>query len=167
MWHSFQTLLYFWHVVVVYLYTLAFSHLHEGSSPVLLRSGSHIVNQSGGRSQSQLRPGTVIKLGWAMWKRHRALNALTGDNMSTAQIDHMGSLCLLGMPAALRHCGELCHLVNGERETQRSVGKSMSGTTVCLFVAHQRQKERRGEHRVWNCMVLNKNAEEASMRRMK
>lgn len=89
----------------------------------------------------------VIKLGWAMWKRHRALNALTGDNMSAMQIDHMGSPCLLGMPAALRHCGELCHLVN-ERERQRSVGKSMSGTTVSLFVAHQRQREQRREHGV-------------------
>lgn len=138
MWHSFQTLLYFWHVVVVYLYTLAFSHLHEGSSPVLLRSGSHIVNQSGGRSQSQLRPGTVIKLGWAMWKRHRALNALTGDNMSTAQIDHMGSLCLLGMPAALRHCGELCHLVNGERET---VWGSQWVVLQYVFLLHTRGRK--------------------------
>lgn len=43
----------------------------------------------------------------------------------------------------------------------------MSGATACLFVAHQRQSERRGEHRVWNCMELNKNVEEASMRRMK
>lgn len=43
----------------------------------------------------------------------------------------------------------------------------MSGAMVCLFVAHQRQSEQRGEHRVWNCTVLNKNVEEASMRRMK
>lgn len=43
----------------------------------------------------------------------------------------------------------------------------MSGAMVCLFVAHQRQREQRGEHGVWNCMVLNKNVEEASMRRMK
>lgn len=52
-----------------------------------------------------------------MWKRHRALNALTGDNMSAKQIDHMGAPRLLGMPAALRHCSELCHLVNERGET--------------------------------------------------
>jgi len=62
----------------------------------------------------------VIKLVWAMWKRHRALNALTGDNMSAMQIDHMGVLRLLGMPAALRHHGELCHLVNERGETGKS-----------------------------------------------
>lgn len=54
-----------------------------------------------------------------MWKRHRALNALTGDNMSAMQIDHMGGPRLLGMPAALRHHGELCHLVNERGETEK------------------------------------------------
>lgn len=67
-----------------------------GPASVLLRPGSHIVNQSGGRSQSQLRQCSVIKLVWAMWKRHRALNALTGDNMSATQIDHMGALPFTG-----------------------------------------------------------------------
>lgn len=54
-----------------------------------------------------------------MWKRHRALNALTGDNMSAMQIDHMGARRLLAMPAALRHYGELCHLVNDRGETEK------------------------------------------------
>lgn len=101
--------------------------------PVLLRSGSHIVNQSGGCLQSQLRKGRVIKLVWAMWKRHRSLNALTGDNMSAMQIDHMGATRLLGMPAALRHCGELCHLVKERGETEKcgEVNEWCYGMSFC------------------------------------
>lgn len=87
--------------------------------------------------------------------------------MSNMQIDHMGATRLLGMPAALRHYGELCHLVNERGQAEKSVEKSMSGAMVCLFAAHQRQSKQRGEHGVWNCTVLNKNVEEASMRRMK
>lgn len=68
-----------------------------------------------------------------MWKRHRALNALTGDNMSAKQIDHMGAPRLLGMPAALRHCSELCHLVNerGETETCGEVNEWYYSMSFC------------------------------------
>lgn len=108
----------------------------ELPAPVLLRSGSHIVNQS------KLRQGTVIKLGRAMWKRHRALNALAGDNMSAMQLDHMGAPSptpwVLGMPAA-----ELCHLVNERGGTAKrgQVNESMSGTAVCPLLLHTRGTE--------------------------
>lgn len=117
---------------------------------ILLRPGSHIVNQRSGCSQPQLRQGTVIKLDGAMWKRHRALNALAGDNMSAMRTDHMGSPCLLGMPAALRHCGALCHLVSPKGEMRRSARSQWAvwehvflGGGGDFFAAHQRQSEHR------------------------
>lgn len=82
-----------------------------------------------------------------MWKRHRALNALAGDNMSATQIDHMGGPLppLQGVPAALRYRGELCHLVNERGETGRRVGKSMSGTAARLFrCTREAEGEQRG-----------------------
>lgn len=39
--------------------------------------------------------------------------------MSAMQIVHMGAPRLLVMPAALRHRGELCHLVNERGETEK------------------------------------------------
>lgn len=58
-----------------------------------------------------------------MWKRHRTLNALAGHNISTMHMDHMGVPHLQGVPAAARHCSEVCHLVNergGDGETRGS-----------------------------------------------
>lgn len=54
-----------------------------------------------------------------MWKRYRALNALAGHNISTVHMDHTGVPHLLEMPAAARHCGEVCHLVNERGETEK------------------------------------------------
>lgn len=131
---------------------------------ILLRPGSHIVNQRSGCSQPQLRQGTVIKLDGAMWKRHRALNALAGDNMSAMRTDHMGSPCLLGMPAALRHCGELCHLVNPKGEMRRrarsqwAVWQHVSFSFFFLCSSPEAERAQRREHGVWDCTVLNKKA---------
>lgn len=54
-----------------------------------------------------------------MWKRHRALNALAGHNISTVHMDHTGVPHLLEMPAAARHRGEVCHLVNERGQTEK------------------------------------------------
>ncbi len=53
--------------------------------------------------------------------------------MSAMQIDHMGALRLLGVPAALRHCGELCHLVNvrGETEERGEVNERCYRMSFC------------------------------------
>lgn len=89
----------------------------------------------------------VIKLIlWAMWERHRALNALAGDNVSAVRIDRMGALRLLAMPAARRHHGELCHLVNerGETGTCGEVNEWYYTVQYVSFCcSHQRQRQQR------------------------
>lgn len=80
-----------------------------------------------------------------MWKRHRALNALAGHNISTVHMDHTGVPHLLEMPAAARHCGKVCHLVNerGETEKCREVNKRDSGPSLCCTAEVEREHMRR------------------------
>lgn len=85
-----------------------------------------------------------------MWKRHRALNALVGDNRSAMRTDHMGSPRLLvwGLPAAARHCGELHHLVKTQKGEVQGVDEQYDSTSSSLFFSSiatwQRQRKEHG-----------------------
>lgn len=88
-----------------------------------------------------------------MWKRHRALNALIGHNMSTMQMDHMGApIHLLEMPAALRHCGELCHLVNQRVETEKGGQVNEQQCRVPLCCTPEQRREHMRSETAW-CLI--------------
>lgn len=80
-----------------------------------------------------------------MWKRHRALNALAGHNISTVHMDHMGVPRLQGVPAAARHRGEVCHLVNerGGTEKRGEVHQRDCGVSLCCTPEVERARRRR------------------------
>lgn len=91
-----------------------------------------------------------------MWKRHRALNALIGHNMSTMQMDHMGApFHLLEMPAALRHCGELCHLVNQRVETEKGGQVNERQCRVSLCCTPEKRREHIRSETAW-CLIKKK-----------
>lgn len=89
--------------------------------------------------------------------------------MSATQIDHMGAPPFTGGASCTETPSQALSPCKPKEERQRRAGESMSATTVCVFLLHTRGRGSRvgGVSGLQNCTVLNKNAEEASMRRMK
>lgn len=77
-----------------------------------------------------------------MWKRHRALNALAGHNVSTVHRDQAGVPRLQEVPAAARHRGEVCHLVN-ERGGTGDVNERDGGASLCCAPEGGERAQRR------------------------
>lgn len=127
-------------------------HLRPGSHIVSRRSGRPFTGHSWGRARS-------LKVGGAMWKRHRALNALVGDNTSAMRTDHVGSPLFTG--GGVASCTETLWRASSpcKNPERRSAGSPWAVRQHIFFffffffsiAAWQRQRK---EHGVWDCMVL-------------